>query len=212
VFNFGEFRAQTEIGWGKFSTIYVAESRGASGQPGDAAVKSVRLKCPAEGFFDGVDPEAFDRAVARQKAANEAGCTGVAPILATGRNGLLAYYATKRFARSLHDLIQSKVQLNPGNLRQIATACTDVLLQLREKTGGSHGNLKASNVLCVGTGQAESFQIVLTDLAPVAELQHEDIHALGLIVAQLVLRREISNAHWPIPHSPEWQALGEEGE
>ena len=212
MFNFGEFRAQTEIGWGKFSTVYVAEARGASGQLADAAVKSVRLKCPAEGFFDGVDPEAFDSAVARQRAANETGCTGVAPILATGRNGLLAYYATKRFARSLHDLIQGKVQLNPGNLRQIATGCADALVQLRKKTGAGHGNLKASNVLCVGTGQPDGFQIVLTDLAPFAESETEDINALGLLIAQLVLRREISNAHSPIPHSPEWQALGEEGE
>jgi tetratricopeptide (TPR) repeat protein len=114
----------------------------------------------------------------------------------------------------------------------VSTGC----LALQRSTGRSHGNLKASNVLLVGKPQPlRKTPLYLVDPLPaslihapglnpderrtaeelikeVAEVQ--DLHAIGLLILQLVERRliEREDYNYPIAPSPEWNNLGKNGE
>ncbi|MEI7773317.1 MAG: SUMF1/EgtB/PvdO family nonheme iron enzyme [Verrucomicrobiota bacterium] len=206
MFNFNEFPALSEIGWGKFSTIYESRSL-EDGTP--LVVKTVRLLSSSAGFVDGVNIAHFERSVARQKAAASSGCSGILPIIDSGHDALVGFYVTHRYDRSLQDWIHRKIQPSPDALRHIFTSCVDILESLSRSSGVTHGNLNPSNVLCRGTLPALS--IALTDLAPKGSLE-DDLQALGKILYQLVMRREVEHIDWPVTSSNEWKVLQGEAE
>ena len=101
---------------------------------------------------------------------------------------------------ALHDLVAAII----AGLRELDAVCHR-----------PHGNLKAENVLLDGKGLAGA-TVALTDPASAAvgktDGQAADLHALGDLIHQLVLRRPFAgDAAWPIPDGPEWGRLGAGG-
>jgi len=128
------------------------------------------------------------------------------------------FYATDRYDRSLQQLIEGKIRLSGPILHTIVESITKGLLELKEKCGRPHGNLKATNVLIVGTEDTSRTKIVLTDPSPEESIDSEaewnrDLRAIAQFIYELITHRPTPNVEgWQVPDSAEWTRLGRQAE
>jgi len=201
---YGDYRAGDQFNRGENSTLYAATKAGES--DGSAALKISWIAEEAEAA-------PLLASIRRQENAVAAGAKGIAPVFASGRDASSVYYVTERFPRSLFFFIKGKVVVSPAGLENLSRSVLAALKEMQALKTGAHGNLKLSNVLVGGSGDLRSAKFALSDLAPVANAPvSADLHALGLVVLQLVLRREITAVDWPVAKSADWKTLGPAGE
>jgi hypothetical protein len=87
-------------------------------------------------------------------------------------------------------------------------------MELEEECGRPHGNLKATNVLIVGTGEISQTRIVLSDPSPEESIDSEahwkqDLRSIGEFIYELTTHRSTPTVEgWQVPDSPEWAKLG----
>ncbi len=141
-----------------------------------------------------------------------------APILETGSHGEMAFLVTKFYRRSVRWLTERRFQLSSRTLHAVVSGVADGLLSLKRVCGRAHGNLKLSNVLIEGQGRITPSRVVLTDPLPRVRLDPQagevtDLHAIGAMIYQLVLRRPFRlMGGWPVQPSEAWTKLGRHGE
>lgn len=215
--NYGKYETARELSRGPLATVFVAHPSGKTGRDefvvkayviGAHVADQDEAKGQAKRFLARVSAmEAITRAKARYWA----------PVLDQGEVSTGAFYATKRYPRSIDQLISGRVRLDAGSLYNIAWSIFQGLRECQQHAGRPHGALKATNVLLDRVGQVAAAKIVLTDPAPPDEIdpvsgELDDLRALGRLIYQLVFFsafRELGG--WPIAESAEWNRLGKHG-
>lgn len=141
-----------------------------------------------------------------------------APIHEAGPSDEGASYATDLYPRSAQKLVVGRVKLDGKSLGLIVGSVLSGLLELRQAGGRAHGNLKPSNVLIAGTGDAPLVGAVLTDPADAGSEASGgpstagDLRALGELIHLLVLHQPLrAQTGWPLAQAPEWSRLGPSG-
>ena len=216
--SYGSYETSREIASGRGSAVFAAVRKGEPA--GQFAVKVV-YSSPAsdDPFADAAAPgsvaaEAFLNSIAIQKKA-AAASPGIAPILEDGIDPRGAWSVTTRYPRSVQKLIEGRVALNQAGVFHILQAIVAGLLGMKKSCGRSHGRLHAGNVL-IGAGTTlGDAQVHLTDCAPdgiePGRCELADLRAIGLILYQLVRKREVSeDDDWvivPLEASKEWTDL-----
>ena len=202
--NYGDYQAGDQLNRGENSVLYKAKK---VGQGDDTSALKVS--------WIGQDADSANllASVRRQESAASAGAKGIAPIYASGQNSASVYCVTKRYARSLLFFVKGKVVVSTEGLEHLSRSVLGALKEMQALKLGAHGNLKLSNVLMEKAGNLRSAKFALSDPAPRADAPvSSDLHSLGMIILQLVQRREITAVDWPVDRSAEWNALGPGGE
>ncbi len=165
----------------------------------------------------------YNEALTAQKNAAQAGNSNVAPIHEVfftndGVCFVTEFYENGSLRRRINPLRKS----NHPALQNAIGGIINGLLSLKTAAQRGHGNLHTDNVMLGGGPgtQLRACPVFLADLAPVttqtaAEMELEDLHAVGRILHQLVMRKVDDRKEdfpYPIRSSPEWEALGEKGE
>src|SRR5581483_7955605 len=125
-------------------------------------------------------------------------------------------YATRFYPRSVNRLMTGKVALPRASLEHIIRSIAQGAWDLRRVCGRSHGDIRPTNVQ-VGKGEKlAEVEVVLCDPLPddlekADAYERSDLHAIGLILLQLVRQRVLSPddvaVMLPIPPSPEWTRI-----
>jgi hypothetical protein len=141
-----------------------------------------------------------------------------APILECGTIAGGAFYVTRFYPRSAQQLIDGRVKLTHRALCHIVQCAATGLIQLKQATGRSHGNLKPGKILISGEREVSRAEVVLSDAlesvaAQSAEGEPADLRAVGHIIHQLVVHRPFSpEESWPLRPSEKWARLGKSAE
>lgn len=194
---------------GPFASVY--EATAPNGGPGRFALKvfhppaagNIRRAYAIEGFLLAAERQ--------QKAWKKDGA--VLEVLAFGRCAEGAYMVTPWQEHSLEPLA-ANLAAKGDLLRQVAELLLNTLEQWGAQTGGSHRKLKPANVFLARSGPLAGMTAMLSDpwflLGAKSDTPRtNDLAAVGMILAQIVRRREV--AAWPIEDAPEWKALGRAG-
>lgn len=194
---------------GPFASVH--EATAPNGGPGRFALKiyhppassNIRRAYAIEGFLLAAERQ--------QKAWKKDGA--VLEVLAFGRCPEGAYMVTPWQDHSLEPLA-ANLAAKGDLLRLVAELLLNTLEQWGAQTGGSHRKLKPANVFLTRSGPLAGMTAMLTDpwflLGTKSDTPRQnDLAAVGLILAQIVRRREV--AAWPIEDAPEWKALGRSG-
>ncbi len=118
--------------------------------------------------------------------------------------------------------LRNKIRLNQPNHRVLQNVIGGILHGLsclRSVAHRGHGSLHTDNVM-LGGGPGTPLRecpVFLTDVAPItaqspAEMETEDLHAVGQILYQLVMRKVEDRKEgfpFPVRSSPEWDGLGD---
>jgi hypothetical protein len=194
---------------GPFTSVH--EATAPDGRPGRFALKIFHPP-PSTGIRRAYAIEGWLLAVERQqKAAKKDGA--VLEIVAFGRCPEGAYCVMPWQERSLEPLVNT-LAAKGDLLRALAETLFNALEQWAAQTGGTHRNLKPSNIFPARSGPLQGMPVVLSDPwfrlgARAEKTRVNDLPAVGAILAQIVRRREV--AAWPIEDAPEWKALGHPG-
>ncbi len=127
-----------------------------------------------------------------------------------------AYAILDRYERSVQSLIEGRVHLENGDLRNIMEGTIQGLIDIREIGGRVHGNLKASNILLKDSADLSRAAVHLSDPAPdgalplAAQAERKDLGDLGRLIYELVNLRPY--AEGTIGRSRDWDRLGPNGE
>lgn len=216
--SYGPYQTERELASTSRSSVFLAHK---TGEPPETkyAVK-VFLRAPAlehEALSFGetpVDTGSQDRpetAAAEVQARLASQCPLVLSVLEQGIDEQGRWAVTPFCPLSFHRLIVGKATLPPEVVYHLVQSAVAALAQLKAKAGRGHGNLKASNLLLTSAAVRQA-RVLLADPAPdePSPGAHElaDLRALGLILYQLVYRREITDdASWlilPVEMSREW--------
>jgi hypothetical protein len=217
---FGSFETEKEVYSDLVYAVYTARQQSHPGV--EFAVKVFRL--PDPGLEAEVAPGAGGRAELEQaressvqvqeRAAAES--RFVSPILAKGKDSRGVWYATRFYPRSVNKVMTGKVALPRPSLEHIIRSIAHGALDLQRACGRSHGDIRPSNVQ-VGKGEKLSeVEVVLCDPLPGGadqslSFEQSDLHAIGLILLQLVRQRALSHddvaVMLPISPSPEWTRI-----
>ena len=183
-----------------------------------ATVRAIKEYFPAEEF--GWDAEriksgveAFLTAAAVQKKV-AAVSPRWAPIEEAHEQGGAAYYVTPFYSRSIRQLIEGRVRISCDELRHIVCAVIEGLQAVQSSLGRGHGNLKPSNILISGASSLATAGIRLTDPAPGAATEAQDLKSLAHLIHELVTYRPSrgrgGKGAEALPE--EWQVLGRESQ
>jgi hypothetical protein len=156
-----------------------------------------------------------DEAVARQvielQQRAAAASPHVAPVLKSGRCEEGEWYATRAYPRNLAKLLEGRVELSQAWLLAVLLATSRGALAFKDACGRSHGGLQPHNILLSGTTNLKEAEIVIKDPAggesSAGDLELRDLKAIGMVLYQLVRRREVEERSMilPLEVSPEWK-------
>jgi hypothetical protein len=118
---------------------------------------------------------------------------------------------TPFYTNTLQTVLDARLDLPLSAIYVLTASILESLELLRKHAHRPHGALTASNIYIVGGNSLEKASIVLSDLAPLGRNAHAaaglaDNHALGVILATLIRRRE--HTVGIIEDGPEWTRLG----
>jgi len=129
-----------------------------------------------------------------QKKVGASGAQYWAPVYDCGSNLEGTFYTTDKYDRSLQQLIDGRIKVSAQILHTIIESIVKGLIELKEECGRPHGNLKATNVLIVGTGDISQTKIVLSD--PLSDEQIDDkvhwdrdLRAIAELIYELITHR-----------------------
>lgn len=219
---YGAFEINREIGSGYGSAVYSARKAGEAAET--CAVKVYALdalvgdnsqnRSDLNPLLEDLDQSLSKRIELQKRAA--AASKHIAPILESGQVGQEIWYATKLYSLSVQRIIAGHVTLSRENLCHVLRSIVRGALDLKNISGRTHGNLKASNVLISGGGKMLDAEVVLSDPLPggateARRYEGADLRAIGEILLQLVRRRELAESNnWlilPVETSAEWAQL-----
>jgi len=212
---FGEYESVREVYRGGLAVVYTARPPGSTEEK--LALKVLELP---EYLADEerVEQESvlFLESAETQRLCG-AGSAAWAPVHASGRSDNGAWYATDFFERSAEKLVLHRRELEPAELYRVMEAVVQGLLALRQIARRPHGNLKPTNILVSGRGEAASARVVLCDPLATSRIRHDedtvkDLKDLGDLLHQVVMHRPMRSAMaWPLSITTEWQRLGRVG-
>ena len=210
--SFGRFESVRELHRTGFTVVY--SGRDAASPEEKFALKVFQPSSMILGE-DQVKTESrrfLDSAGIQQKVV-DGGARHWAPIHESGANPEGTFYITDKYDRSLQQLIDGRIQVSTQVLNTIIKSIVKGLIELKEKCGRPHGNLKATNVLIVGTGEISQTRIVLSD--PLSDEQIDkkvhwdsDLRAIGEFIYELITHRPTPSMRgWQVPDSEGWSTL-----
>lgn len=139
-----------------------------------------------------------------------------APVYDCGEIPEGAYYTTDKYDRSLQQLIDGRIKITNQVLHKIIESIIKGLVELKQACDRPHGNLKASNILIVGTGDISQTIFVLSDPLSDEQIDREagwdsDLRAIAELIYELITHRPTPTVEgWQVPDSKEWAALGKQ--
>ena len=142
-----------------------------------------------------------------------------APVHECGTWQSGAYFVTDNYQDTAQRLIDSKVSLSPQQLFKIVKSTVIGLLDLKQKCGRSHGNLKPTNILIQNLANEDKTKATLVD--PIADqaankknAEVNDLQAIGELIYRLVLHRVVSGDLTATLHgnSKKWNILKKDSE
>ena len=173
----GPYKIVSETGSGDGWTSYLAR--------GDGGEVLITL------FTD----EAIARQVIELQQRAAAASSQVAPVLESGRCEEGEWYATRAYPRNLAKLLEGRAELSPAWVLAVLLATTRGALAFKNACGRSHGGLQPHNILLSGTTNLKEAEIVIKDPASressAGTLELRDLKAIGMVLYQLVRRREV---------------------
>ena len=210
---FGRFESIRELYRTGLTVVY-------SGQEAGSPEKKFAIKVlqPSSFFLaeDTVQTESqkFLGSVRIQQKVAAGGAQHWAPVheFASAPEG--TFYVTDKYDRSLQQLVDGRIRLSGPILHTIVESIAKGLMELKEECGRPHGNLKATNVLLVGTGEFSQTKIVLSDPSSEEHIDSEicwnrDLRAISELIYELVTHRPTPAVDgWQVPDSEEWAKLG----
>jgi hypothetical protein len=217
---FGSFESDRENYSGPAYTVYTAR------KPGDAqtdyAIKVFyirRIAIEAEPAADldqllsDIERSCVERIALQQQASSRS--QFISPVFETGQDQRGVWYVTRFYPRSVNKIITGRVALSRDALHHIIHAVAQGALDIKRACGRSHGDIQPSNIQISRSERLVEAEVVLSDLLPggqseAARYELSDLHAIGRILLQLVLRREISTEEMlilPMLISSEWKRL-----
>jgi hypothetical protein len=216
--SFGSFETEREIYSGSTYTVYSAKK---TGDPKtEYAVKLFHISVDEASTEDlgslvrDLERTCSDRIAVQQRAAAQS--RFVAPVIETGQDERGVWYATDFYPRSVHRIISNKVALRRVDLEHVIRSIATGAHDLKRLCGRSHGDILPSVVQISKSAELTRASIVLSDPLPgsdadAARLERSDLRAIGRILLQLVLCREIEREEdfliLPILPTPEWSNL-----
>src|SRR5206468_269573 len=120
------------------------------------------------------------------------------------------------YPRSVNRIISGKVALKRPDLEHIIRCMAQGALDLKRICGRSHGDISPTVVQISKSDELSRGNIVLSDPLPggaadAVEFERSDLRAIGRILLQLVLRREMHREEdfliLPILATPEWTSI-----
>ncbi len=220
--SFGSFETTREVYSGTAYTVFSAKK---SGDPqGEYAVKvfslhSLGLETESATELDPLLNELERACVGRITIQQQAAAASkyVTPILEHGRDERGVWYATKFYPRSVNKIISGRVELSRDALEHLTRSMALGALDIKRACGRSHGDIVPSNIQISRAEKMAEAEVVLSDPLPgdateAARYELSDLHSIGRILLQLVLRREIDSEDTaalilPVLASPEWTKL-----
>ena len=148
-----------------------------------------------------------------QKKLADGGAQHWAPVYDCGSNPEGTFYTTDKYDRSLQQLIDGRIKVSAQVLHTIIESIVKGLIELKEVCQRPHGNLKATNVLIVGTGDISQTKIVLSDPLPNEQVDSKvhwesDLRAIAELIYELITHRPTPTVGgWQVPDSEEWKTL-----
>ncbi len=207
--DYGGFQIKRTVALGPFTSVH--EAVAADGRPGRFALKvfhpppstSIKRLYAVEGWLLAAERQ--------QQAAKKDGT--VVEVLACGRCEEGAFMVMPWQERLLEPFVTT-LHVKGDTLRAVAECLLNTIEKWEEQTGGPHGNIKASNVFLTRGGSLAGMTARLSDPwfrpgATPEQLRHNDLAAVGAILAHMVRRRP--HGVVPIEDAPEWRALGKPG-
>ncbi|UCG48986.1 MAG: SUMF1/EgtB/PvdO family nonheme iron enzyme [Phycisphaerales bacterium] len=210
--SFGRYETVREIHRTGFTVVY-----GARASQDPAEKFAVKLFQPFTPLLDADQVEKRSRlflnsAAVQQKVA--AAGPHWAPVYQAEAVPDGAFYVTDKYERSLQQLIDTRIRLSSEAMVAIIESIALGLIELKQACTRPHGNLKATNVLISGTGDAAAMAAVLSDPLPDESLDKRmhwaaDLQVIGDLIYQLVMQRPApATVGWQAPESKEWTSLG----
>src|SRR4051812_21665868 len=191
------------------------------GQPGEVAIKIFDPSMMGLLEADAATQSFLDRA-ALQKLLAERGAKHWAPVHELRPTDEGAYYVSDYYPLTIQRLAADQVPVDGKSLHALVAGVVKGLLELQLRHRRAHGDLKSTNVLLAGAADdLVNAQVLLGDPATEADSPDDwarDLLALGDLIHQLVLHRPFrptvgrDEPVWPVSPSPEWGALGRQGE
>jgi len=210
--SFGRFESVRELQRTGFTVVYSA--REAASNEEKFALKIFQSSSLMLGEEQAkTESRRFLNSAGIQKKVADSGARHWAPVYDCGSNPEGSFYTTDKYDRSLQQLIDGRIKVSTQVLHTIIESIVKGLIELKEKCGRPHGNLKATNVLIVGTGDISQTKIVLSD--PLSDEQIDskvhwdsDLRAIAELIHELITHRPIPTVGgWQVPDSEEWSTL-----
>jgi hypothetical protein len=214
---YGKFETVGEIAQNSRTTVYSARAAAGAGKNGYAVKVFAPVSLPGQAINDRTGARKFAEAYEAQRLASGQRAKHWAPVLEAGDFPGGAFYATRRYPRSLDRLIDLRVKITSESLRHVLLSLVRALREIEKRAGRSHGNLKASNVF-ISEGQLLKARIVVADPLAASDISGPsaaaaDLKALGTILFRLVRQRDVrGEVGWPVTASPDWDVLGARAE
>jgi hypothetical protein len=211
---FGQYETVREVHRGGMGAVATARR---AGGPEEFVVKELRVSAEILGDEQAGRSVAvfIERAKVQQKAA-AAAQSHWAPVYEVGPSPGGAFYVTTLYPRSAQRLIHGRVKLDGQALLTIVESVLSGLKEIQDACDRPHGNLKPTNVLIAGGGEAPLAAVVLSDpteSGSVPPTQGPDLRAVGELIYSLVMHQGLrARGGWPVPISPEWSRLGRSGQ
>jgi len=160
-----------------------------------------------------IESNRFLNSAAIQKKVADGGAQHWAPVYDCGSTPEGTFYTTDKYDRSLQQLIDGRIKVSTQVLHTIIESIVKGLIELKENCRRPHGNLKATNVLIVGTGDISQTKIVLSDPLSDEEIDSKvhwdsDLRAIAELIYELITHRPTPTVGgWQVPDSEEWSKL-----
>ena len=210
--SFGRFESVRELHRTGFTVVY--SGREAASNKDKFAIKIFQPSSLMLGEEQAkTESRRFLNSAQIQKKVADSGALHWAPVYDCGSNPEGTFYATDKYDRSLQQLIDGRIKVSAQILHTIIESIVKGLIELKEECGRPHGNLKATNVLIVGTGDISQTKIVLSD--PLSDEQIDgkvhwdsDLRAIAELIYELITHRPTPTVGgWQVPDSEEWGTL-----
>jgi len=210
--SFGCFESVRELHRTGFTVVY--SGREAAGNEDKFAIKIFQPSSLMLGEEQAKsESRRFLNSARIQKKVADTGAQHWAPVYDCGSNLEGTFYATDKYDRSLQQLIDGRIKVSSQILHTIIESIVKGLIELKEKCGRPHGNLKATNILIVGTGDISQTKIVLSDPLSDEEIDSKvhwdsDLRAIAELIYELITHRSTPTVGgWQVPESEEWGTL-----
>lgn len=128
------------------------------------------------------------------------------------------FFVTPYYEETLADLLKNPPAVTAADVATFADGMLHAFIALRDKALRPHANLNPGNIYLPGKGRLARRTVVLGDLAhsrpgkPLPFNNECDLRALGLLLYQIIARRESTTSLVSVPKSEDWSHLGKDGE